>query len=244
VCDICKNEFDSGNPMKVPKMLKCGHSSFCKACLLDMAKRHDNLLKCPICEKKQIWEDSEREIPTNFPLMQLIDELRKQREVTPGEDDDEDDFDDSDDVDPAVVHIRTEKQEINQVYENMNIKIDIVLKAIMKLKEQQREVNADKEAFQELLSQKPNPPQINQSSLLSQLDQLKRYSKRINTKILNKIAALKDKQKKVAESYVNLEKIFNFGEIKSVQLKEQEKITVTLNKIIEQKCATEDRLEN
>ena len=108
MCDICKEEFDSSNPMKVPKVLKCGHSSFCKACLLDMAKRHDNLLKCPICDKRQFIEDFEKEIPTNFPLMQLIDKLRKQREETPGEDDD-DDFDDSDEIDPDVAHIRTEK---------------------------------------------------------------------------------------------------------------------------------------
>ena len=93
------------------------------------------------------------------------------------------------------------------------------------------------------MSQKPKPPQINQDSLLAQLQQLKRHSKRINTKILNKISALKDKQRKVAESYVGLEKVFKFGEIKTVQLKEQEKITVTLNKIIEQKCATEEKLE-
>jgi len=45
-----------------------------------MAKRNDNLLKCPICEKRQLFDfdNFEKEIPTNYPLMQLIDELRKQ----------------------------------------------------------------------------------------------------------------------------------------------------------------------
>jgi len=57
----------------------------------------------------------------------------RNRLETPGEGED-DDFDDSDEIDPDVAHIRTEKQEIGQSFENMNIKIDIVLKAVMNLK--------------------------------------------------------------------------------------------------------------
>ena len=249
-CEICHEEFDSSNQDKVPKILKCGHSSFCKRCLLDMAKRNDNLLKCPICNKKQLCEQFEREIPTNYPLMQLIDELRKQQRDleaaklnTPGEDSD-DEEEDSDEVDPAVIHIKTESQEINQTYENMNIKINIVLKAILKLKESQKEVQTDKDSLTLLLSQKPNPPQINQVSLIKQLAELKKYSNRINTKILNKIQALKDKQKQVAQNYSHLEKIFNFGEIKKVQMAEQQKIINNCQLRITEKDKANEKLRD
>ena len=43
-CNICLEKFDLSNELKVPKILKCGHSKFCKQCLVNIAQANDNVI--------------------------------------------------------------------------------------------------------------------------------------------------------------------------------------------------------
>lgn len=64
-CTICHECYDT--KLKVPKVLSCGHT-FCNACLVELET--EDCVPCPLrCEPR-----SHRPLPTNFALVQLIEE--------------------------------------------------------------------------------------------------------------------------------------------------------------------------
>ena len=50
-CEICYENYDLKNPLKLPKQVECCNKTFCVSCLNDIFKRNNNSLKCPNCRK-------------------------------------------------------------------------------------------------------------------------------------------------------------------------------------------------
>ena len=50
-CEICYENYDLKNPLKLPKQVPCCNKTFCLSCLNDIYKRNNNSLKCPNCRK-------------------------------------------------------------------------------------------------------------------------------------------------------------------------------------------------
>ena len=79
-CNICLEKFDLSNELKVPKVLKCGHSKFCKQCLVNIAQANDNVIACPICKKEQKITNFDDDVPTNFSLSVQLEYMGKPKE--------------------------------------------------------------------------------------------------------------------------------------------------------------------
>ena len=67
-CSICLERYNTKN--KTPKILHCGHT-FCKECLYNSKKKSNNILSCPICRKKELFEDIE-DLSTNRVIYDLL----------------------------------------------------------------------------------------------------------------------------------------------------------------------------
>ena len=50
-CEICCENYDLKNPLKLPKRVPCCNKTFCLSCLNDIYKRNNNSLRCPNCRK-------------------------------------------------------------------------------------------------------------------------------------------------------------------------------------------------
>ena len=50
-CEICYENYDLKNPLKIPKKVPCCNKTFCLSCLNDIYKRNDKSFKCPNCRK-------------------------------------------------------------------------------------------------------------------------------------------------------------------------------------------------
>jgi small GTP-binding protein len=55
---------------KIPKILHCGHT-FCKDCLIKAKTNSNNILSCPICRKKELFESIE-DLSTNRIIYDLL----------------------------------------------------------------------------------------------------------------------------------------------------------------------------
>ena len=65
-CEICYENYDLKNPLKIPKQVPCCSKTFCLSCLNDIYQRNNQTLKCPNCRK--ITYSS----PINFKTNTLI----------------------------------------------------------------------------------------------------------------------------------------------------------------------------
>ena len=89
-CNICLEKFDLSNELKVPKVLKCGHSKFCKQCLVNIAQANDNVIACPICKKEQKITNFDDDVPTSLTMLDQIKYMGKPKEEEKLEDDKQD----------------------------------------------------------------------------------------------------------------------------------------------------------
>ena len=67
-CSVCLERYNIKNRM--PKILHCGHT-FCKECLYSTKQKSNNILECPICRKKELFEDIE-DLSTNCVIYDLL----------------------------------------------------------------------------------------------------------------------------------------------------------------------------
>ncbi|XP_038058810.1 tripartite motif-containing protein 59-like [Patiria miniata] len=81
-CSICSTRFTE------PKMLECLHS-FCLECLVELKERLDRYssrLKCPVCRgETKLKGNNVEELPSNFRLKSLVEEVAKQEELLEGQ---------------------------------------------------------------------------------------------------------------------------------------------------------------
>ena len=86
-CNICLEKFDLSNELKVPKMLRCGHSQFCKQCLVNIAQANDNVIQCPICKREQKINNFDEDVPTNLRIIEQLEYMGKPKEEEKWDDD-------------------------------------------------------------------------------------------------------------------------------------------------------------
>ena len=86
-CNICLEKFDLSNELKVPKVLKCTHTEFCKQCLVNIAQANDNVIQCPICKREQKINNFDEDVPTNFIYVDILKSLGKPKEEEKWDDD-------------------------------------------------------------------------------------------------------------------------------------------------------------
>lgn len=67
-CSICFERYNAKN--KIPKVLHCGHT-FCLECLNKMKIKSKNILECPICRKKESFENTD-DLSTNRVIYDLL----------------------------------------------------------------------------------------------------------------------------------------------------------------------------
>ena len=81
-CSICCIRYTE------PKMLDCSHS-FCLKCLEELKQSQDpdsNKLTCPLCQRETILpQDGVTKLPSNYPLISLVEEVTKQEQLLQGE---------------------------------------------------------------------------------------------------------------------------------------------------------------
>ncbi|XP_038058633.1 tripartite motif-containing protein 5-like [Patiria miniata] len=81
-CSICSNRFTE------PKMLECLHS-FCLECLVELKERvnpYSSMLKCPVCRgDTKLKGNNVEELPSDFTLSSLVEEVAKQEELLEGQ---------------------------------------------------------------------------------------------------------------------------------------------------------------
>ena len=67
-CSICLERYNIQN--KIPKILHCGHT-FCRECWDKSKKNSDNILTCPICRKKELFDNID-DLSTNRVIYDLL----------------------------------------------------------------------------------------------------------------------------------------------------------------------------
>lgn len=76
-CSICLERYNTSN--KIPKIMHCGHT-FCKECLIKSKNNSDNILSCPVCRKKELFNDID-DLSTNRVIYDLLYNPEQEEEI-------------------------------------------------------------------------------------------------------------------------------------------------------------------
>uniref|UniRef100_A0A1I7TJR3 RING-type domain-containing protein n=1 Tax=Caenorhabditis tropicalis TaxID=1561998 RepID=A0A1I7TJR3_9PELO len=80
-CEICMREYKNDESDQTPRLLPCGHT-ICELCAGNLVNHNEYaIIMCPFDRRMIYFDGDVKELPKNFALLNVLEDLQKEREA-------------------------------------------------------------------------------------------------------------------------------------------------------------------